>query len=239
MSTRAEQITSEVKRLVLKCRQLEADIAKSVPKKVLDETVAKMQQKIDTLDMELKHARSDLENANSTNDRVDALGKQITSQGEQITRQHELIASMSSKFETTVPAAVYEQSNSKIKELEQIVELKNAEYATLQSEKAQLEQRISQMIPFDQFISVQTNLENSVPKGRFDEEIQRIRSETVTKEQYTNVEQRLAELESKLANSVPKAEFEELSHTIASLTENVPAVEADFEVAPTPIVAAN
>ena len=49
MSSRAEQITSEVKRLVLKCRKLEADLAQSVPKKVLDENVAKLQAKIDAL----------------------------------------------------------------------------------------------------------------------------------------------------------------------------------------------
>jgi chromosome segregation ATPase len=238
LSTRAEQITSEVKRLVLRCRQLEADLAKSVPKKVLDETVAKMQQRIDNLDSELTHTKSDLAAYAALKEQMDSLGKQISQQCDQITSQNEVIKSMSAKIETTVPSAVYEQSIAKIRELEQAVETKNREYSSLQSEKVDLEQRIAQMIPQEQFASVQNELINSVPKTTFDAEIQRIRSETVPKDQYSQVETRITELEGQLANSVPKSEFEEISQTIVSLTKDMPIVEG-FPNSPTPTVVTN
>ncbi len=221
----------------MRCRQLEADLAKSVPKKVLDETVAKMQQRIDTLDSELIHTKSDLAAYASLKEQMDSLGQQISQQCDQITSQNEVIKSMSAKLETTVPNAIYEQSVAKIRELEQAVETRNREYSTLQSERANLEQRITQMVPQEQFASVQNELTNSVPKTRFEEEIQRIQSETVPKEQYSRVESRIAELEGQLANSVPKSEFEEISQTIVSLTKDMPIVEG-FPNSP-PTVAAN
>lgn len=236
MSTRAEQITSEVKRLVLRCRQLEAELAKSVPKKVLDETVAKMQQKIDTLDSELKHTKSDLADYISLNEHMDSLGKQIAQQSDQISSQNEVIKSMSAKLETTVPSAIYEQSCTKIRELEQVAETKSKEYATLQAEKVGLEERITRMVPQEQFASVQSELANSVPNSKFDEEIQRIRVETVPKDEYNRVESRIVELETQLANSVPKSEFEELSQTIISLTKNMPLVE-EFPNSPPNVIA--
>jgi maleate cis-trans isomerase len=239
LSTRAEQITSEVKRLVLRCRQLEVDLAKSVPKKVMDETVAKMQQRIDALDSELTHTKSDLQAYASLNEQVVSIGKQIAQQCDQINAQNEVIKSMSAKIETTVPTTIYEQSVAKIRELEQAIETRNNEYSTLQSEKANLEQRIAQMVPQEQFASVQNELANSVPKTRFEEEVQRIRSETVPREEYSRVESRIIELEGQLANSVPKAEFDEISQTIVSLTKSMPMVEEFPNSTPTPSVVAN
>lgn len=228
MSTRAEQITSEVKRLVLKCRKLEADLALSVPKKTLDETVAKMQQKIDGLNAELKHAKSDLDSSASMNERMDALGKQLEKQSEEISTQNDFIKSIASKIETMVPSAVYEQAATKIHELEQAFEERSKEYA---SEKADFEERISHMVPQERFISVQSELENSVPKTFYEAEIQKIKGETVPVEQYNLVQSRVAELESQLENSVPKTEFEELSQTIVSLTKSAPIIEGDFQTA--------
>jgi len=221
----------------LRCRQLEADLAKSVPKKVLDETVAKMQQRIDNLDSELTHTKSDLAAYASLKEQMDSLGKQISQQCDQITSQNTVITSMSTKLETTVPSAVYEQSVAKIRELEQVVETRNREYSSLQSEKVNLEQRITQMVPQEQFASIQNELANSVPKTRFEEEIQRIHSETVPKDQYSRVESKITELEGQLANSVPKSEFEEISQTIVSLTKDMPIVEGFPNSSPT--VAAN
>ena len=228
MSTRSEQITSEVRRLVLTCRKLEADLAQSVPKKVLEDTVGKMQGKIDSLTLELSHTRSDLEKTVSTNERLDGLEKQLSGQAEQISSQNEVIKSISSKFDTMVPTAVYEQAGSKIHELEQAFEMKTNECGALQARSIELEQRISQMVPHEQFESVQTQLANSVPKATYEEGIERIRAETFSKEQYNLVESRLAELESQLANSVPRSELENLSQSIISLTKSAQAVNGDF-----------
>lgn len=236
MSTRAEQITSEVKRLVLKCRKLEADLAQSVPKKTLDETVARMQQKIDGLNAELKRANSDLDSVTSMNARMDTLGNQLDKQSEAITSQNDFIKSIATKIETMVPSAVYEQATSKIHELEQAFESQSKVYA---SERADFEERISHMVPQEQFISVQAELTNSVPKTFYEGEIQKIRGETVSREQYNLMQSRVAELESELENSVPKTEFEELSQTIVSLTKSAPVLDGDFQTTTTASVAAN
>jgi DNA repair exonuclease SbcCD ATPase subunit len=230
LSTRAEQITSEVKRLVLKCRKLEADLAQSVPKKTLDETVAKMQQKIDALNTELKRANQDLDKSATMNERMDALGKQLDKQSEEITAQNDFIKSIASRIDTFVPSAVYEQAMAKIHELEQAFETRSKEYA---AEKGELEDRISHMVPQEKFLSVQAELANSVPRAFFEEEIQKIRDETVSKEQYTIMQSKVAELESQLANSVPKIEFEELSQEIVSLTKSAPIIDGDFQTATT------
>ncbi len=231
LSSRAEQITSEVKRLVLKCRKLEADLAQSVPKKVLDETVAKMQQKIDTLNVELKHTKSDLETITAINDRMDTFGKLLAEQGSQISSQNEVVRSVSTRLDTMVPTSVYEQATIKIHELEQAFETKNGEYGALLSEKAELEQQISHMVPQEQFLTAQNEIANSIPKTKYEEDIQRIRAETVPKEQYTHIESRINELENELANSIPKTEFDELSQTIVSLTKSAPVIEGEFPTA--------
>jgi DNA repair exonuclease SbcCD ATPase subunit len=238
LSTRAEQITSEVKRLVLKCRKLEADLAQSVPKRTLDETVAKMQQKIDSLNAELKRANSDLDKATTVNERMDAFGKQLDKQGEDISTQGDFIKSMATKIETMVPSEVYEQTTSKVHELEEAFETQSKQYA---SERADFEERIAHMVPQDRFLSVQAELENSVPKSFYEEEIQKIRGETVSKEQYGVLQSRVTELESQLAESVPKTEFDELSQTIVSLTKSAPIIDGDFQTvtATTATVAAN
>jgi HPt (histidine-containing phosphotransfer) domain-containing protein len=242
LSSRAEQITSEVKRLVLKCRKLEADLAQSVPKKTLDETVAKMQQKIDTLNSELKRANQDLDNATTMNERMDALGKQLDKQAEEIAIQNDFIKSIAAKVDTMVPNSVYEQATQKIHELEQAFETRSQEYA---SEKADLEERISHMVPQERFQALEAELANSVPRSFYEEEIQKIRSETVPRDQYVQMQSRVAELESQLANSVPKTEFEELSQEIVSLTKSAPILEVDFQgatataTADPPTVAAN
>lgn len=220
MSTRAEQITSEVKRLVLTCRKLEADLAQSVPKKVMDEAVAKMQQKIDILNAELSHTKSDLESANLINERLESLGKQLATQRDQISTQNEVINSISAKLGCMIPSEIYEQANLKIHELEQQVQTKNNEYETLQANVTGLEQKISGMVPRDEFVVLQTALANSVPKEKYDEDIRRIHEETVSKDKYDQVESRLTVLETQLANSMPKSEFEELSQSITALTKS-------------------
>jgi HPt (histidine-containing phosphotransfer) domain-containing protein len=230
LSSRAEQITSEVKRLVLKCRKLEADLAQSVPKKTLEETVAKMQQKIDTLNAELKRAKQYLDNAATMNERMDALGKQLDKQAEEISIQNDFIKSIAAKIDTMVPNSVYEQATQKIHELEQAFEVRSQEYA---SEKAEFEERISHMVPQERFQAVQAELANSVPRSFYEEEIQKIRSETVPRDQYIQMESRVSELENQLANSVPKTEFEELSQEIVSLTKSAPVLDVDFQAVAT------
>jgi hypothetical protein len=231
LSSRAEQITSEVKRLVLKCRKLEADLAQSVPKKIHEETVAKLQQKIDALNVDLKHTKSDLETTTAINERMDAFGKLLAEQGSQLSSQSDVVRSVSSRLDSMVSTAVYEQAVAKIHEFEQVFETKNKEFEALESQKAQLEQQISHMVPQEQFVSIQNELANSIPKTKYEEEIQRIRSETVPKEQYSHIESRISELENELANSVPKTEFDELSQTIVSLTKSAPMIEGEIPTA--------
>lgn len=228
MSTsRAEQITSEVKRLVLRCRQLEADIAKSVPKKQMDDAIASMQQKIDGLNSELEDTQRNLEAAIAMNERMKTFERQMTQQNEQISSQNEMIKSISTRIDTMVPNTVYDQATARVRELEQMVDSKSKEFAALQSMKEGLESRISQMVPQEQFASIKAELAGMIPIAKHEEELQRVRSETVPRDEYSRMELRVADLESQLSNSVPKSEFEELSQTIVSLTKTAPVVEEE------------
>jgi hypothetical protein len=222
--SRAEEITSEVRRLALTCRKLEAELARSVPKKAHEEAVAKMQQKIDCLNIELTHARSDIEKSISMNEELAALGKMVSTQGEKMGVQNELIKAISTKLDGTVPSPLYEQATAKIRELEESVAATNKEFGTLEARNRELEAKILQMVPQDQLASLQKELSNALPKEKYEEEIQRICAETVSKEQYSRAESRIAELESELANSVPKAEFEELSSSIITLAKSAPVL---------------
>ena len=78
---------SEVRRLVLTCKSMEAQLQQSIPKKAHQEVVTKMQNTIDDLVAELERTKEDLEKTTHLEEKIKGLSEQITSQTEAITGQ--------------------------------------------------------------------------------------------------------------------------------------------------------
>ena len=68
------------------------------------------------------------------------------------------------------------------------------------------------MVPRSEYLGVQAQLADSIPRSKFEEEIQRFR------DQYARAEARMSELETMLEHSVPKAEFVDLMREVSILT---------------------
>ncbi len=153
--SRAEEITSEVRRLVLTCRAMEAQLQQSVPMKTHEEVVSKMQSTIDELDVELNHLREEMQNTKGITETINALGAQIaaqkemldlqgenlTNQGKVIEAQNKTIESLMAKIaEETVPAAMYHDALSKANAAEARMSeyVPKTDYETLQTKVSEL-----------------------------------------------------------------------------------------------------
>lgn len=167
MSSRTEQITSEVRRLVLTARSLQAQLDQSIPKKSHEEIVARMQATIDGMSAELRRTKAQLEETQTVGEGMTLLGKQVTSHGEAM---KEIAAKLS---ELTVPNQVYQQALSKIGELEQVIMRKDQEIQGIRDSTVPREQysRVEAKIA-----ELESILSNSMPKAEFEDLSQQIDS---------------------------------------------------------------
>jgi hypothetical protein len=175
LSSRTEQITSEVRRLVLTARSLQAQLDQSIPKKTHEEVIARMQGTIDGMAAELRRTKNQLDETQSIGQGLSILVKQVAAQGETVREAAMKIS------EVTVPNHVYQNATTRISDLEQVL-------------------------------------------NRKDQEMQSLRDQSVSKDQYIRAETRISELENVLANSMPKTEFETLTQQIDTLTKAAPVV---------------
>lgn len=200
--SRADEITSEVRRLVMTCKQLEAQLQQSIPKKQHEEEMAKMQAQVDDLSAKLAATSEELQRTVSLGERLNALESQVSAQMGSITFLGEAIKALSEKLsESTVPQQLYSQAMARIQDLE-----------------AQL----SSMVTKAQYDDLRMELANSVPRSKY-EELERAMQQMVPREEHEAAMARIAELESSLANSVPRSTFEELRERIASIMKEVPS----------------
>ena len=206
--TRSEEITSEVRRLVLTCRSMEAQLQQSMPKKTHQEVVEKMQAKIDELSAELETTRSDLERSVHLEEGIKSLSQQIAQETQTITGQF--------------------QSNDakRIQELEAKIGgmVERSEFDALRSKYEQL---TNSTVPRDDYVALQNQFSNFVPKQTFEDMQRTFRDSTVPREQLSAAEARLQELDAKLANSVPRADQEELMTKLTSMIGEAPHGEYD------------
>ncbi len=235
--SRAEEITSEVRKLVLTCRSLEAQLQQSVPKKTYEETITKMQTAIDSLNAELSRARSELENTTSLGQRISTLEAQIGSQSEIISSQGHTFEAISSKLvENSVPFALYTENLAKVQALEARISslVDPNEYNAVKQNCSELQVQIANMVSKSTFENLQEQLTNSVPVQKY-EELKISFEQMVPREQFNVAEARVAELESALANSVPRHDFEELAGRIAKITEEAAQLASQAQAAVAPV----
>ena len=170
VSSRTEQITSEVRRLVMTARSLQAQLDQSIPKKTHEEVMARMQATIDGMAAELRRTKTQLEETQTIGQGLALLSKQVAASSDSV---KETTVKLS---EVTVPNQVFQQAMAKISELEQVVSRKEQEIhaiteATVQKEQyMRAESRISEL---------ENILANSMPKTEFEDLSQQI--DTLTK----------------------------------------------------------
>ncbi len=214
--SRVEEITSEVRKLVLTCRSLEAQLQQSVPKKFHQEVVTKMQGNIDSLSDDLTRTKAELEKTTSIGQRIPGLESEIASQNELISSQSKTIDSLTTKLSESATTAIqYSQAVSKIQELESRISsmVDATEFASAQKRCAELEQQVSDMVPKAQFSAIQAELANSVPAQKYEDLQKRFN------EELSAAQSRIGELDKALQESVPKADFEELAGKITQITK--------------------
>lgn len=249
--SRAEEITSEVKRLVLTCRAMEAQLQQSIPKKTHQEVVANMQATIDHLNSQVENLKAEIQSSLSLKDTISGLAKQLASQNEVISSlagtvtglnqvidaQRTGIGDLSTKIsQSTIPASLYEQTLSKFGEVQDRVQgmVEKADYASLQGKCNELSESIKSMVPKQEYINLQTLLANSVPKENF-EALQATLLRYVPREQLAASEAKVIELETKIQSYVPRSDYEELTAKIGLLTKEVSSMT---EITPVDVVRA-
>jgi uncharacterized Zn finger protein len=214
--SRAEEITSEVRRLVMTCRSLEAQLQQSVPKKTHQELVTKMQAAIDNLSADLARTKKELETTETLGGRLNALTTQISTQNEIIANQNKTIEAFSSKIsETSVPMKVYNEVKSKVAQLEESINstVSKAEYESLQNRYDELAEQSSTSVPRAKYAALEVQIADSVPKSQLQELESRLAC-MVPKEQYDIATSRVSELETSLSDSVQKSRFEEVQKNL-------------------------
>jgi hypothetical protein len=239
--SRAEEITSEVRRLVLTCRSLEAQLQQSVPKKTYDAAVEKMQAAIDGLNAEVQRTKAELQNTTSIGERLSTLSSLVASMGEmvdshskQVSTQTQAMESQGKSIEAlagkvsqeNVPVSLYNQTLSKVVELEEKTRfmVDRSEYAFLQKKFDDLSVQLSSMVPQSQYDEATSKLANSVPIEKF-AEVETALANSVPKDRFVELEtalsnsvpkQQYAELETALSNSVPREKFAELEAMVSN-----------------------
>jgi phage tail sheath protein FI len=204
--SRADEITSEVRKLVLTCKALEAQLQQSIPKKTHEEEVAKLNAQIDDLQKQVSLTKTELEKTISVGTRLGALEARINTLYDVAASQNQAVKTLSEKLsEATVPFSLHTEDVARIQ---------------------QLEEQVYSMAPKADLEALQNQLANAVPKDRLDE-VEKALADSVPKSRLAEAEAKIARLEATLAESVPRATLEELKEKIASMMKEAPGVEEE------------
>jgi hypothetical protein len=197
--SRSEEITSEVRRLVLTCRTMEAQLQQSIPKKTHQEVVSKMQGTIDDLTAEVERTKAELRKTMHLEEQIKALGEQITSETTAITNN------------------LQSDDAKRVRELEDKIGIMvdRNELAALQTRYDELK---SSTVPKEEYTALQNQFSNFVPRETFEQ----LQKATVPREQLAATETRVQELEAKIADSIPRPDHEELISKLSSMMAEVP-----------------
>jgi tetrahydromethanopterin S-methyltransferase subunit G len=204
--SRADEITSEVRKLVLTCKALEAQLQQSIPKKTHEEEVAKLTARIDDLQKEVSLTKAELERTIAVGTRLGALEARINTLYDVVGSQNQAVKGLTEKLsEATVPYSLHAEDAARIQ---------------------QLEEQVYSMVPRTDVEALQGQLANSVPKEKV-EELQRTMVDSVPRTRLEEAEARIAGLQAALADSVPRTTLEELKEKIASMMKEAPGVEEE------------
>jgi chromosome segregation ATPase len=144
-----EEITGEMRRLILKCRSLETKLEQSVPKKAYQDAVAKLQANIDRLSEDLQRTKDELGRTESLGGRLNNLSTVVLTLSSHISGQNEIIKSLTEKYQ--VPQELHNKALSKIKDLEASLSKKSAESEASRARIAELEAKLEDSVPKEKY----------------------------------------------------------------------------------------
>ncbi|MDA4129368.1 MAG: hypothetical protein OK457_01225 [Thaumarchaeota archaeon] len=150
-----EEITGEMRRLILKCRSLESKLEQSVPKKAYQEAVAKLQENIERLTEDLQRTKADLGRTESLGGRLNNLSTVVLTLSSQISSQNDSIKNLMEKY--LVPQDLHNKVLSRVKELEQTISKKNSEtvpksdFELAQARIHELETKLAETVPKENY----------------------------------------------------------------------------------------
>jgi hypothetical protein len=231
--SRSEEITSEVRKLVLTCRSLEAQLQQSIPKKTHQEVIGKMQGAIDSLSADLGRTKNELAKTISLGERINALESTLEAQSNMISSQNNVIGALTSKFsEALVLATTYAEATEKIQRLEERIAtmVDRSQYDSLVDSYHEVEERLSNSVPKDQLYALEDRLANTVSRFEY-EELEGKLSQMVPREELALAEAKVQDLEHALLNSVPRQDFEELASKVGRLSSEADAARATAQEA--------
>ena len=222
---------------------MEAQLQQSIPKKTHQEIVSKMQATIDGLNSEVQRVKGDFQKTLSLNETIAGIGTNIISQNETITSLGMTVASQSQIIEgqnraiealnsrlsqSTVPVLLYDQTLSKVEEMQEKIRcmVDKVDYVSVQKKCDELSESLKSMVPREDYLGLQNQFANFVPRESF-EALQRTLSQYVPRDQLVSSETRVHELEARLENYVPRSDYEELTARIALLAKEASALSVE------------
>jgi len=155
-----EEITGEMKRLILKCRGLETKLEQSVPKKAYQDAVAKLQANIDKLTEDLQRTRDDLGRTESLGGRLNNLSTVVLTLSNQISAQNDVIKALTEKYQ--VPQDLHNKALSKIKDLELSISKKSLDSEAARARIAELESKLSESVPKEKYTKLMDQISGLV-----------------------------------------------------------------------------
>ena len=155
-----EEITGEMRRLILKCRSLESKLEQSVPKKAYQDAVAKLQGNIDQLTLDLQRTRDELGKTESLGGRLNNLSTVVITLSNEISTQNEVIKNLTDKYQ--VPQDLHNKALSKIKDLESSLSKKSAESEAARARIAELEMKLEESVPKEKYAKLMDQISGLV-----------------------------------------------------------------------------
>jgi hypothetical protein len=229
--SKVDNTVDDAKKLVMRCKALEAQLRQSIPKKEHHEIVLEFEEKMTDMERkiadqekkiiedekELERIRAELQKTNVVNRQLGEVGEQIAVLHKMVVLQGKTVDSLVSKISGTVPTAVHQQSLAKVKELEEQIKgmVSRSEYSALETSYEDAKQQVVSMVPLTDYDSLKQKVQ----------ELENAISAMVPKEQFISSEARAKELEAKLTERIPQSMYDELVSKVVQLAEDVTSGE--------------
>ncbi len=234
--SKVENPVDDAKKLAQRCKALEAQLRQTITKKEhheivlefedritgMEKTISSQDRKIADQEKELARDRAELQRDAGLGKQIADLGAQAAAIGKVAEAQGRTIDSLLFKVsQGTVPAAVHQQSLSKVRELEEQVDgmVSRSEYASLQRRYEEATRQLNGMVP---------SSDHEALKARV-QEFERTVSTMVPRDQLESSEETVRDLKAKLAERVPQSTYDELVSKVVQLAEEVTGGEPPLE----------
>jgi hypothetical protein len=226
--SKAEDAVDDTKKLAQRVKALEAQLRQTITKKEhheivlefedkttrLEKTIASQDRKITEQDKEIVRTKAELQRAAALGKQFSEVAEQVAALNKGVAAQGKTLDSFVEKiFQGTVPAAVHQQSISKINDLEERISgmVSRSDFASLQGLYEEATKKVSGMVPSAEYEAL---------KGRV-QELESAISSMVPGEQFESSEAKVKELEGRLAERIPQSTYDELVSKVVQLASEV------------------